>query len=352
MAEISRDASGHMARLMVRLLARPGWYELAAFERDSGLSSRQVRNYVARLKDPEREGGVLAEQGLRVEDEGRGKKRRLRVVRAQDEATTYGPTSQNWAERLFGVHLAAVLVRALAGTTLGEQLEGLVADERGRFTQPELFDTFMGRLRSMLYVHPTGPPGEDVDPALLEHIVGAVIHGRHLELTYDAGSNDSPPFTFVLEPYTLAMVRGTFYLLGVRDGYTDVRSYSVLRIHEATPVKGTRVVRPAGFDPSRLFDGHFGAFAPPDEGDTFEVTLAFTPHPWLVRYLRERRWHATQRFGDQPDAAGRELMTLTVRDLDALIPWVRSFGPDVEVVAPESLRVRVGQWVHADALDD
>jgi hypothetical protein len=41
------------------------------------------------------------------------------------------------------VHLAAVLVRALGGTALGEQLEGLVADERGRFTQPELFDTFM-----------------------------------------------------------------------------------------------------------------------------------------------------------------------------------------------------------------
>ena len=342
MGETSRNASGHMARLMVRLLARPGWYELAAFERDSGLSSRQVRNYAARLADPDREGGVLAEQGLRIEDEGRGKTRRLRVVRMEDEASAYGPTSQNWPERLFGVHLASVLVRTLAGTTLGEQLEGLVADERGRFTEPELFDTFMERLRSMLYVHPTGPPGEDVDPALLERIVGAVIHGRHLRLTYDAGSNDAEPFTFVLEPYTLAMVRGTFYLLGVRGGYSDVRSYSVLRILEAEPVPGTRVVRPAGFDPGALFDGHFGAFAPPDEGDTFEVTLSFAPHPWLDRYLRERRWHATQRFGSTHD--GRLRMSMTVRNLDALVPWVRSFGPDVEVLAPDSLRIRVGQW--------
>jgi predicted DNA-binding transcriptional regulator YafY len=41
-------------------------------------------------------------------------------------------------------------------------------------------------------------------------------------------------------------------------------------------------------------------------------------------------------------------MSMTVRNLDALVPWVRSFGPDVEVVSPNVLSKRVGQWSTCD----
>jgi len=145
----------------------------------------------------------------------------------------------------------------------------------------------MGRVRSMLYVHPTGPPEERLDPETFAAIRGAVPHGRHLKLVYDAGSTDGDPYEFVLEPNTLAMVRGTFYLLGVRNGYADVRSYSV-----------------------------------------------FFAHP-------------TQSF--EPMEDGRLEMAMTVRDLDALVPWVRSFGPDVEVLAPPMLAKKVGRWTELDS---
>jgi len=117
-----------MATLLARLLAGRGWYHVRDFEQSTGLTGRSVRNYVERLHAMCDDGGALWREGLRLEDEGRGKTRRIRLVQAGTSG--FGPTSAGGTERVLGVHLATLLVRVLVGTELGTRLEAGVDEGR------------------------------------------------------------------------------------------------------------------------------------------------------------------------------------------------------------------------------
>ena len=57
--------------------------------------------------------------------------------------------------------------------------------------------------------------------------------------------------------------------------------------------------------------------------------------------VRETVWHPSQKLKTAPD--GRLRLTLDVRGLVEITPWVLSWGSDVEVVAPAALRRRVAE---------
>ena len=70
---------------------------------------------------------------------------------------------------------------------------------------------------------------------------------------------------------------------------------------------------------------------------TLRVRLLFEPK--LAVYLMERVWHPTQTFIRRP--AGRVEMRLETTGRQELIRWVLSWMPDVQVLAPKSLRDRI-----------
>ncbi|XWX05447.1 CRISPR-associated helicase Cas3' [Aggregatilineales bacterium SYSU G02658] len=65
-----------------------------------------------------------------------------------------------------------------------------------------------------------------------------------------------------------------------------------------------------------------------------EVILHFAGH--LYRRLQESRWHASQTLEVVQD--GRVRVTFHIAEPQEILPWVRSWGADVEIVAPEALR--------------
>jgi CRISPR-associated endonuclease/helicase Cas3 len=64
------------------------------------------------------------------------------------------------------------------------------------------------------------------------------------------------------------------------------------------------------------------------------VVLRF--HPRVAMRVRETRWHTSQRIEEQPD--GYILWRAQVAEPQEMLPWVRGWGADVEVVEPRSLR--------------
>jgi predicted DNA-binding transcriptional regulator YafY len=64
------------------------------------------------------------------------------------------------------------------------------------------------------------------------------------------------------------------------------------------------------------------------------VKLRFSPH--VAWRAKESRWHPTQEVEDTDD--GGCVLTLTVASLMEVGRWVRSWGDEVEVLAPEELR--------------
>jgi predicted DNA-binding transcriptional regulator YafY len=57
--------------------------------------------------------------------------------------------------------------------------------------------------------------------------------------------------------------------------------------------------------------------------------------------IKEAVWHPSQEIEDTED--GGCLLTVTVNDLAEIKLWIRTWGPEVRVLAPESLRLEVAR---------
>lgn len=78
------------------------------------------------------------------------------------------------------------------------------------------------------------------------------------------------------------------------------------------------------------------------------VRLQLNVVPWLARYLDERRLSADQRITPAQDDETFKV-TVTISETQQLYWWLRSFGPDLEIVKPASLRRRMAKDVARSA---
>jgi predicted DNA-binding transcriptional regulator YafY len=69
------------------------------------------------------------------------------------------------------------------------------------------------------------------------------------------------------------------------------------------------------------------------------ITVRLLCEPKLAVYITERQWHPTQEFRTRQD--GRIEMRINTTGRKELVRWVLSWMPDVNVVAPKSLRDRI-----------
>jgi len=69
-------------------------------------------------------------------------------------------------------------------------------------------------------------------------------------------------------------------------------------------------------------------------GEETEVKLKFSPK--VARRVKESVWHPSQGIEDLPD--GGCLLTVRVGSTLEMTPWIRGWGPQVEVLAPQGLR--------------
>ena len=88
---------------------------------------------------------------------------------------------------------------------------------------------------------------------------------------------------------------------------------------------------PADFDANTYLADSWGIMR---SEDLTEVVLQFNPQ--VAALVRERTWHPSQTIDELAD--GGLLFTLRVSDPREMRPWIRSWGADVQVLEPVSLR--------------
>ena len=123
------------------------------------------------------------------------------------------------------------------------------------------------------------------------------------------------------------------YLIGHSSYFEDVHTFKMERIHRAALTDET-------FEPPPDFDGP--ALLAPCWGVMFghepvEVRLRFSPR--VTRRVKESVWHPTQDIEDCAD--GGCIFSVRVSMPLEMKPWIRGWGPDCEVLAPEELRREV-----------
>ena len=319
----------NLARVVQRLLLDPRGWRVDRLVSELNIKPRTYRKYRSLLQD---HADLLIDPSgrWRVVEVREGEARYLRL--AGDDAPAeardgfLGQVAAFWmARQVFSFADDTDLQRALDGAWA--DLKGAVRDRS--FTLGHL----LRDVDRMIYAVPDAPKSYADSQDVLSALLRALFFTRRIELDYRGLSG--APRTHALCPLSLVAWRSSLYLVGAYEPDGRPNLFAVDRVSAVTPTR-ERFRYPAArdYDPAELFEGSFGIWQSPDAPPE-RIHLRFAPRPWLHRMLQERTWHPTQAFSPADD--GWLEMTFTVRGRVEVVPWVRSFGSDVEVVAPPEL---------------
>ncbi len=122
------------------------------------------------------------------------------------------------------------------------------------------------------------------------------------------------------------------YLIGHSDVHGGLATFKIERIEQAALTRETFTI-PETFDEQDLLKHAWGIWYGDEE--PAPVRLRFAPGP-ATRRVKESIWHPTEEVTDTPD--GGCLWTAQVAEWQEMLPWVRGWGAEVEVLEPEGLR--------------
>jgi len=137
---------------------------------------------------------------------------------------------------------------------------------------------------------------------------------------------------FKIDPLRFVERDGGLYVFVNTTSFGDIIVLAVERILKLTPSDETFTV-PEDFDADTLLETAFNLTF----GDPIAVKVRFFADQ--ARYVKERRWAATQTLTDQPD--GSVILELETSGRWDVKRWVLAFGADAEVLAPEDLRQEI-----------
>jgi predicted DNA-binding transcriptional regulator YafY len=146
---------------------------------------------------------------------------------------------------------------------------------------------------------------------------------------YNAQPFDASFATYLIEPSASGY---STYLIGYSNHANALRSYKLERIEAATLTREKYTI-PANFPGLEILHNAWSIYY----GDKLvHVTLRFSPE--VRQRVLESQWHPSQQVEEDNDHPGYLLWHADVADTTDLFPWVRSWGSNVEVLEPESLR--------------
>lgn len=173
---------------------------------------------------------------------------------------------------------------------------------------------------------------------VLENITNAWAQGRLLRIRYYSRRRPATHEALV-EPYLLEATAPGYstYLVGYSRTHSQVRTFKIERIQEATVLEESI---PKRRDPSLVAAiGRSWGIIWAEGEDAHEIELRFSPR--VATRVREAVWHPSQRTEPLPD--GGLILRMAVPSLVEVLPWIRSWGPDVEVIRPAGLRSTVAR---------
>ena len=133
----------------------------------------------------------------------------------------------------------------------------------------------------------------------------------------------------VVDPYHLANINGEWFLFAHDHLRQDIRTFAPARIVSMAPT-GRTFTRPHKFSLEKRLRDSFGVMAGPGR---FDVVIRF--NDLVADYIREKRWHASQKLIELKDG-GVELR-LTLSSLVEIQRWILGWGGGAMVVQPPEL---------------
>jgi predicted DNA-binding transcriptional regulator YafY len=245
-------------------------------------------------------------------------------------------------EEALALHMLRSFTSRQIPTLVAEALSDLfkVADKRLEMAVTE-DERRYGRWADKVAVEHSGfalryPP---IDPETFATISQALFHERKLEIVYRPRSNVTNDKCKVILPLGLVEVGGLVYLIGGTEGRSNPTMYRLDRLARAA-----MTVESFSYPRSFKLDDYVRQQRQFDFMVEGEVMLKLRFFNGAGDHLLETPFAADQET--RPTSAGLEVQG-TVLLSQRLRWWLRSFGPYVEVMAPEKLRVELAEEAQA-----
>lgn len=174
---------------------------------------------------------------------------------------------------------------------------------------------------------------------VLEKLTRAWAEGRKVEVWHryePTGSVHKYKFApYFVEPYAIGQ---TTHVIGWREPPGAMRTFKIERIERIELLAEPYTV-PADFNPRQFLTDAWGIWYTEEEPQ--EVVLRFSRS--VANRVRESRWHESEQLVEEAD--GRLLWQAQVAEPQEMLPWIRGWGADVEVLGPDHLRETVKSHV-------
>jgi proteasome accessory factor B len=172
----------------------------------------------------------------------------------------------------------------------------------------------------------------------LEAFTRAWSEQRRVKFWY-APVNSSAARVVEFATYFIEMaVEGALCAVGYDYAHKRVGAFWLQQVKRVQFLPVTYEI-PARFDRRRYFSGVPGVLVSEPDAPPIEVVVGFAAA--AAPALRERLYTLPANYRLTVLDDGRSLLTLLVSDWRLLLPWLRSWGAQVEVLAPRDLRDEV-----------
>ncbi len=175
-------------------------------------------------------------------------------------------------------------------------------------------------------------PEDEAHHDTLRILARALIQKRKVEIVYEPYRGHE--FRTIFSPYLLepSGIGFATYVIGHSSIVGKLRTYKVERIHSARLLRDSFEI-PDTFPGLDLLKNAFSIYY---GDDITEVVLRFSPE--VARRVQETNWRTATASQPDPEKPNHLRLTFHVADTTDLKPWIRTWGANVEVLAPAALR--------------
>jgi len=175
---------------------------------------------------------------------------------------------------------------------------------------------------------------QDETTAVLEKIISCWVDQHKIRIRYQ-GLKSQKPTVHLVSPYLLepSLWNEGIYLVGYSETMDKIIPFKLNRILKAADTSQP-IIFPKSFNESDFLNNVWSIWD--GDGELVTVKLRFMGET-AVKRVQESVWHPNQAEPERLEN-GDLIWSTQVAEWREMLPWVRSWGADVEVLAPVELR--------------
>jgi proteasome accessory factor B len=234
------------------------------------------------------------------------------------------PTLQITEGELFALLVAEKALQQYRGTNFEKPL--LSAFKKMSASLPDTISLNLADWEQTISFHTRAEPILNLE--IFSALGKATAQRQQLELTYrKPGQREAE--VRVVDPYHLGNINGEWFMFGFDHLRKDVRTFAPARI-KAMKETGKTFPRPQKFSLEKRLRDSFGVHSAQGE---FQIAIRFNER--VADYIREKKWHDSQKLIELPDG-GVELH-LTLSSLWEIERWILGWAGNAVVIKPPEL---------------